>query len=174
MPKNLFITFNPNEHTEQNTALRLQTIAHLYQISVELPTRMGVRGSQPSEETQARIQRAGIVLAICLEKMSPLLRNELTYAMQQQKTIVVLYNKINGERIDFGDYQHVREVHIDFEQTDKSLQEVAAFLQSELHKKAKAEAAAEAKKAQEQNAMILGLVGIGLGLLALWAFTSED
>jgi len=68
----------------------------------------------------------------------------------------------------------VREVHIDFEQTDKSLQEVAAFLQSELHKKAKAEAAAEAKKAQEQNAMILGLVGIGLGLLALWAFTSED
>lgn len=56
---NIFISYNPNEEIEQNTALRMQTIASLYNISVELPARQQIPAkAKISSETQNRIARA--------------------------------------------------------------------------------------------------------------------
>jgi hypothetical protein len=165
---NLFITYNPKEDIEQNTALRMQTIAHLYALSLELPARMAAKNI--TSETQQRIARSSVVLAISLTKMSKLLQEELAYAIEQNKPIVVLYDKKKGKTINFGAYKNFKEIHVDFNQTDQALHEVASFLKETV----KNQEAQSKKKSDSETGVLLGVLGIGLGLLALWAISKEE
>ena len=173
MPKPLYLTYNPNVDIEQNTALRLQTISNLYAVSVELPARV-LDKSGISIETQNRIARSAFVLAFSLYKMSSSLQKELHYAMSLGKHIVVIYDKKIGKTINFNEYPNFQEVHIDFDNTDAALHQIAQYLQRSLYAPITQNPPPSINNEDSIGlGTILGVVGIGLGLLALWGVTAK-
>jgi hypothetical protein len=171
---NIFISYNPAQDIEQNTALRMQTIASLYNLSVELPARQQMPAkAKISSETQNRILRSAVVVAISLYQMSPQLQAELQFAMLQNKPIVVLYDEKKGKNIDFQDYKKVKEINIDFNNTDEALHQIAPFLKSISEQSAKNNAK-QTKESNTENGLIIGVLAIGLGLLALWGLAKSD
>jgi hypothetical protein len=173
---NIFISYNPNKEIEQNTALRMQTIASLYNLSVELPSRQQMPAkAKISSETQNRIARSAVVVAISLYKMSPQLQAELQFAMQENKPIVVLYDEKKGKNIDFGAYNKVKEINIDFNNTDEALHQIAPFLKSISQQEAKNnQSEKQSAESTNENGLVIGVIAIGLGLLALWALAKSD
>lgn len=165
--KSIYISYNPDNAMEQNTALRMQTISSLYGISVELPARINTNSL--STETKNRIIRGSFILAISLYQMSEALKKELSFAMQQKKPIIVIYDAQIGKTIEFNGYSNVQEIHIDFNNTEPSLHQIAQFLQ-------KQPALQPPKQEEKDNSMgvALGVVAIGLGLLALWGLAKDE
>lgn len=166
MYKNIFLTYNRNSSFGQNTALRLQTISNLYGLSVFLPARAVNNGAAISQETRNRISNASIIVALGLEQLTPIMQSELEFASQlTNKPIVIINDSRVGQTIDFGNNQNVRHVDIDFLDTDEALKEIAEFLEK-----------LPTKNNKEKNEIGLGiaLIGVGLGLLALWALSKDD
>lgn len=174
MLKSLFATYNPNTDMEQNTALRMQTISGLYGITVELPARAYGKRNELSVETAQRIERCSFVLALSLYKMSTTLQKELRYAISQNKPIVVIYDQKIGKTIDFEGYANVKEIHVDFNNTEAALHQIAQFLQHNLYPPVIQTTNNVTTDNSDSNLGIaLGVVGIGLGLLALWGLVKK-
>ncbi|MDX2284240.1 MAG: hypothetical protein NW241_08760 [Bacteroidia bacterium] len=161
--KSLFLTYNEGSQAGKNTALRMQAIASLYGMQVVLPARLG-RSSTLDEETAQRIQNSAFVVSFGLEALSPHMQQELAFAMGQQKPIVMLYDPAAGKTVRFGTYRQVTEVPIDYQNTDRTLHEVAEFLNGYYQTR---------PKEQDQSGTGVALLGVALGLLALWAITRE-
>lgn len=169
--KTLYTTYNPQNDIEQSTALRMQTIASLYNITVELPARAYTKENVLSLETTQRIERCGFVLALSLNKMSATIRAELQHAVSQNKPIIVIYDKKVGKTIDFKNYAHVKEVYIDFNNTEIALREIADFLQKDSVTPAHTHNVLT--KNDSALGIALGVINIVLGLLALWSLGRE-
>jgi len=164
MYKNIFLTYNQGSAFGQNTALRLQTISNLYGLSVSLPARMVNGGGVMSHITKERIKSASIVVAFGLEVPTQVMIEELNYAMTLQKPIVFIYDESTGNTIDFGDYKKIQIVEIDYLDTDNAIHKVAGFL----------EGLPESQKHKKETGLSTALIGVGLGLLALWALNRKD
>ena len=162
----LFLTYNQNVEIEQSTALRLQTLSHLYQMEVLLPARFGQVHS-PSPETKRRIDASNFIVAFSLFSMQAELQAELNYAMQKDKKILVFYDAQGQRTIDFGSYRSVKEIFINFSEHHLALNQVAEFIKQEAE-------LVKAKQAGFKEGLILGLIGAGLGLLSLWAANQKD
>ena len=160
MDNQIFVTYNQNAYGEQNTALRLQTIANLYGISVALPARNS-GGNPINDETINRIKNSDFILAFSLNGMQENVSHELGEAISKQKPIVVIYDKNNGRNINFPNNIHVKEVFIDAGNSDEALHEITGFINTELQRKNVAK--------QTTNAIVV----IALGMLALLAFANK-
>ncbi len=164
--ENLFVTYNKNAEIEENTALRLQTLSNLYGFSVLLPYRLN--SLNISTETKTRINNSKFVLAFCIEYFSPSLKQELDYALTVNKPIVVIYDQSEGKKINFPNNSNVKEVYIDYDNTDATLHEVSKFIKSKFSEIQKNEA--------DKNGSAIGIaiVALGLGLLAAWALSEKE
>jgi hypothetical protein len=157
---------------EQSTALRLQTIATLYGLRVELPDRIGPAAKA---NTRERIARASYVVAFPLQGLSSVVKEELEYAASIGKTILVVYEKRIGSRVKFKEYPRARYWPIDFdgEPTDKVLSEIAQFIKSDQVQPPKS-SLGEKHNADTGSNALLAFLGIGLGILALAAILDDD
>jgi len=164
MYKNIFLTYNQGSTFGQNTALRLQTISNLYGLSVSLPARMVNGGGVISHITKERLAAASIVVAFGLETPTNVMVEELNYAMKLQKPIVFIYDESTGNTIEFHNYDNIQIVEIDYLGTDDAIHKVAEFL----------EKLPESKKHKKETGLSTALIGVGLGLLALWALNKKD
>ncbi len=108
--------------------MRLQTISNLYDFRVQLPARLLNGGKTISNESQNRIRQANCVVAICLGKMSAVVQQELTFAMQQNKNIVLLYDNQKGKTVDLGDYAHAQQIGINEQTAEGILAQIRNFL----------------------------------------------
>lgn len=165
MYENIFLTYNKDSIFGQNTALRLQTISNLYGLSVSLPSRIVNNGVEISNSTQERISNAAIIVAFGLENLTPLMESELAFAMLTNKPIVIINDKNIGQTIKIENSNNVHQVAVDFLDTDAALHDIVNFLER-----------LPTKNKKEKNEIGLGsaLIGIGLGLLALWALSREN
>lgn len=159
----IFLTFNENSEAGRNTALRMQTISNLYGMAVNLPVRLRM-GSELDTETKSRIKASSFVVAFALEGLAHRMRIELQHAIALKKPIIVLYNPYLGKTLEFEDYKNVKEFFLDYSNTDETLHQVADFMDSFKYP----------AKEKNQNGAGVALVGIGLGLLALWALSKES
>lgn len=159
----VFMTFNPKSIEEESTALRLQTISHLYGMTVELPMR--TKTNSVSFETHKRIKRANWIVTFPFQNLSPIVRKELNEAIKLGKPVIVVYDEKIGKTINFGKYKNVKELTFDFDQksTDSVLHDVADFMRT------------NEPKTEEKPSIPLGvaLIGIGLSLLALFAIAED-
>lgn len=162
MVKNIFITYNENSDIGQNTALRLQTISSLYGYSVSLPVRYAAQ-NKLHPETRQRITNCSIVIAFSLEKLTPIMKEELKFGASTSKPIIILYDKSNGKiQVDFENYKNWTAIPIEFNDTEKSLKKVVKFLET-----------IPARSAERENSATEAIVSIGLGLLALWLISKN-
>ncbi len=161
MTNRIFVTYNPNVAVEQNTALRLQTIANLYGIAVDLPSRI-LGSTVINDETVRRISKSNFVLALSLYNMGQEVSHELGAAITKKKPIIALYQHGVGKNIDFQNYVNVSEIYLDLNNTDTTLHEIAVFIDTQFKQNKK-----------ETNTTVLGVLGIALGMLALWGLSKE-
>jgi len=159
--KNIFITYNSMSEVEESTALRLQTLSNLYGFSVSLPYRTKLT-STANNETKLRIRNAQFVLAFCLNRLTKTLKEELKYSKSINKPIIIIYDKKRGKRVKFGDNINVKEIFIDFHNTDKALHQIAEFLKN-----------VSGRARTTESSLGVALIGIGLGLLALHVLSNN-
>jgi hypothetical protein len=170
MESDIFVCYNPNAQPEESTALRLQTISNLYGLKVSLPSRQ-TSANGISQETKLRIDNSRFVVAFCLESLSYLLTEELNYAILKQKPIVVIYDVDAGKKINFKEVGDVKEVFVDFSQTDDVIHEIADFLRAKLKL---SQTQSELQQTRNNNTgLSIAVLGIGIGLLAAWALSQE-
>ncbi|MBI5913963.1 MAG: hypothetical protein HY842_01185 [Bacteroidetes bacterium] len=165
MYKSIFITYNQNSTFGQNTALRLQTISNLYGLSVFLPARLLNQSTGITKETERRINQSSIVAAFGLENLTLQMQAELSYAIARKKPIIVIYDKGIGRTVDFGEYKNKQEIHTDFLDTENALHEIARFLGG---------LPAKNTTSKKDIGVAEALLGVGLGLLALWALSKSE
>jgi len=162
--KNVFITYNNNSEIGENTALRMQTLSNLYGFSVFLPFRIGK--STISQETKERINNSRFILAFSIGKYSKILRDELEYALSKNKPIIIMYDRKEKNKIHFPNKNNVKEVLIDYYNTDEALHQISNFLDEQFND-------IKLKQQKNENAIGTALVGIGLGLLAYWTLSDS-
>ena len=162
--KNVFITYNNNSDIGENTALRMQTLSNLYGFSVFLPFRIG--HSDISFETKERIDNSRFILAFAIGRYSRILKNELEYALSKKKPIIIIYDKKERNKIKFPNRSNVKEVIIDYYNTDEALHQISNFLNEQF-------ADLNSRKKSNEHAIGTALIGIGLGLLAYWALSDN-
>ncbi|MEA3495237.1 MAG: hypothetical protein U9R42_04300 [Bacteroidota bacterium] len=160
--KNIFITYNKNSEIGENTALRMQTLQSLYGLKIFLPYRL--HSKSISNETKIRIEKSRFILAFSIDKFTETLKEELEYALAKNKPVVVIYDEQQGKNIKFNKNKNVEEVYIDYYNTDEALHQISDFLRTKF---------SNAEKKQTENAIGIGLVAIGLGLLVNWALTDK-
>lgn len=170
MTKSIFITYNLSSQPGEGTALRLQTISNLYGLSILLPYRFR-NSSSISSETKIRIDNSRFVVAFCVDRLTKLLKDELSYAISQRKPLIVIYDNAKGKKINFKDHVNVKEVFVDFTKTDDALHKMAEFLRAKL---SAITAKKVTKKTQDDSGLGIALLGIGLGLLAAWTLSKGE
>ncbi len=163
--KNVFITYNNNSEIGENTALRMQTLSNLYGFSIFLPYRIGK--SNISRETKERINNARFILAFSIGRYSKILKHEIEYALSKNKPIIIIRDKKEKNIFHFPDKSNVKEVLIDYYNTDEALHQISDFLEKQFNN-------IELKQKKNENAIGTALVGIGLGLLAYWALSDNN
>ena len=171
MSQSIFVSYNFQAEAEEATALRLQTISNLYGMQVALPFRLAQR-TRIHEETQLRIKQADLVVAFCMQDLTDLLKQELSYAIEQKKPIVVIYDQSKGKKINFQNQALAKEVFVDFRETDKALHEIADFIRKQLPLPNQNQLSGT--PSQNENGIAIALLGIGLGLLAAWALSKDE
>jgi hypothetical protein len=171
MTKSIFISYNHNSQPEESTALRLQTISNLYGLSVSLPYRLR-NISNISSETKTRIENSSFVVAFCIDGLTKLLNEELSFAISKNKPLIVIYDNAKGKKINFKDNVNVKEVFVDFTKTDDALHKIAEFLRTSLSKTYVKKTTQ--KTQNEDSGLGIALLGIGLGLLAAWSLSKEN
>lgn len=170
MSRSIFITYNPKSVTEESTALRLQTISNLYGLNVMLPYRLGA--GDVSMETLRRIKESSFVVSLCLVKLSKQQNVELQAANKLKKSIVIIYDKSKGKQENFKGHTNIKEVSVDFSKTDDALHEIASFLRNRF--KVSKTRKVSKKQQEEDSGLGVALLGIGLGLLAVWALSKDE
>ncbi len=147
----------------EQTAYRMQTLAHLYGFEVLLPYRP--HGSnQIGNETKRRIEEAQFVLAFDLGRSRNIFKQELKYAQSLQKPVILLKDKQRSFLSRHPSY--FQEFYIDYYNTDETLHKIARFIDEQFKEKEKEE--------KKDQAFATALVGIGLGLLAYWFLSAKQ
>jgi len=151
--KSLFLTYNHLSIIGKNTALRLQTISHLYQKTLYLPARPIAPKAPLHEETARRIAVSDLVLVFQLEERTRPMQQEIDHALKISKPILELHahGKVPMTRVP----SLYHSVAIDYVRTEQTLQQVASFLDGVVGAD------------QELRSLSMAVVGIGLGMLSL-------
>ena len=103
--------------------------------------------------------------------MSKQQKEDLAFAIQQKKPIIVLYDANKDVKINFKGVPNVKEIHVDFTKTDEALHNIADFLRKKLVGTSVNKVTR--KKQDDESGLGIALLSIGLGLLAAWTFSNE-
>lgn len=163
MLRKVFITYNPGSTMAEQTAFRMQTLAHLYGFEVLLPYRPG-GSNRISQETKRRIDQSQFVLAFDLGRSRNIFKQEIQYAQSMQKPVILLKDKKRSFLPVSQPY--FKEFFIDYYNTEDTLHEIARFIDGQFKEKEKEE--------KRDQAFATALVGIGLGLLAYWFLSAKQ
>lgn len=163
--KSIFLTYNQDSQVGKNTALRMQTISNLYGMSVNLPARSIGKETRMNEETARRIAASDVFVSFFLEDLTPAMKQEADHALQLKKPTLELYNPDIIQKVNTKLPSFYQAVPIDFENTDDTLHKVGEFID---------QIAPTYKFDKKANGLSVALVGIGLGLLALWALNRVE
>ena len=152
--------------------MRLQTIAGLCGIRVEIPARMGAGSRHMTEE---RIQRADYVVAFPVKaRLSNELKLDLNFALQCQKRIILVHDRSVKTRIHVPEHvQHlVLSAEMDYTNSgeiDSVLHQIAGYVAAPLETQVPvSERPPQPTSGLSSNDKgMLAFLGVGLGLLAL-------
>lgn len=159
----IFISYNPNIEEEQSLALRLQTLSSLYGISILLPDRYGAKSIKPS--TKERISEADLFVMFSTSKLSDMVSEEVSWALEKSKKVLIIYDKHKGKNLTTP--KGVIEIEFDpyKESPDQVLHNVLtqAGLETQENK----------LSTSEGSGAIAALLGLGLALVMLAAFANR-
>jgi len=160
MKSNIFLSYNPNIELEQSTAFRLQTLASLYDTTILLPDRYGT--THLKDTTKERIRMVDWFIVFSTKALSKAVKDELIYALENKKKILVAYSVVLKKNLDI---EGVLEHYIDHEKTaNENAFEIIQKIQCQSNDQSK----------DKGSIGVLGAVlGIGLGLLALWKLSGN-
>lgn len=164
----IFVSYNPGVEVEQSTALRLQTIASLYNATVLLPDRLGT--TQLKSSTKERIREANVFVMFSTSKLSKAVSDEARHAISVGKRVIIFYSKHTGKNLDIDHKQgNFFEVTFDprYNSADQLLHAVlenGGFVKEE----------PKTTSPHLANFAIGALVGVGLGMLLMNAFSEDD
>lgn len=168
MSNSIFLTYNPNNPIEEATALRMQTLANIYGYKISLPDRYGLVGSKIKSSTIERIENSDIVIAFCLNKLSPFLKTELIESTKKNKLVILIHDKNKDKSVKFKDYANVEEYFLDFKNnnTDEQLKEIANDLRKKFN----------TKKENNKELITAGIAvaGLAISLLLFYFMTDES
>ena len=168
MTPSIYITYNKksNNHIEESTALRLQTLSNLYGLNVILPYRPDLAFNRDSESAN-RITNSSYVVVFSMTPLTTRLQNEIKFAVARGKPIIIVYDKNNGKNI-YHNERKIKEVSLDTKKPEDTISEIAEYLNT----------ATKFKNNQvsrdQENGVGIALIGIGLGLLALSLIANND
>jgi len=179
MTPKIFISYNPDVEIEQSTALRLQTLSGLYNAVVHLPDRSGNPGLK--DNTKQRIQDAMVFVMFSTRKLSKAVNEEVNYALKINKRVIIFYDKRIGKNLDTSKIKNANLLERVFDPVVDNPADLLNFvIQNGGFLSANRDAAQSQKKQVENksdsttNAALAAIVGVGLGLLLLWALSDDD
>jgi ribosomal silencing factor RsfS len=156
----IFVSYNPKEEIEQSTALRLQTLSSLYGASVLLPDRYNSKDLQ--ESTKERILKSGWCVVFSTKSLTKVVREELHFALQNGKNILVIYSRNVGKILDLDG---VVEYTLDSsKQPDQIIAEIMEKIKNSSFQ----------LFSNKDNKIIWVILGVGLGLFSLWLLGKDD
>ncbi len=181
MTGKIYITFNSNNktHIEESTALRLQTLSNLYGISVNLPYKATLN-FEDDIESKNRIQKSDYVVVLSMTNLSPRLKSEIDYSINQNKPIIIIYDKAKGKNLKLLNQKNIKEVELDAYNSEDTLNSIADYLANQSPATKKQSSNTKIVKSSKANGESIGvafgiaLLGIGLGLLALALLSSDE
>ena len=174
MTPEIFVSYNPKSEIEQSTALRLQTLSSLYGAIVHLPDRVGSSGLK--ETTKQKILKSQVFVMFSTANLSEAVKQEIEYALKSDKRVVIFYDKVRGKNLDTF---HIKNKNLVEAQFDPRKDDTATILKKVmdhggfLGPKSLTPLSKRKNGANTTNMAIGALVGVGLGLLALWALTRD-
>jgi len=156
----VFVTYDSNNLNGQRTVLRVQTLASVHGLEVELPYRTKLPARVAIHpETATRIQRADFVVWMTGSAPDAAVNGELRVAVAANKPILAIYEGPWSQPLVIKDYPNFKGVPV--EHAEQAMQTITAFAHQHALGKSKKQ------KAESADALIaLGLVGLGL-----WALT---
>ena len=92
----------------------------------------------------------------------------MDYALTLNKPIVVIYDQSEGKKINFPNNSNVKEVYLDYSNTDKNLHEISEFIKNKF---------SEIQKNETDkigSAIGITIVALCLGLLTAWALSEKE
>ncbi|MCR4317032.1 MAG: hypothetical protein NUW37_11870 [Planctomycetes bacterium] len=150
----IFVSYNPNSKLEQSTAFRLQTLAALYGAEVRLPDRFGEPWLKDS--TKSRIDESDYYLLFSDGVLSSAVVAELDYAASRGIPVHVFYTrKVKYKKIDGVNQWY-------FDPYSANLGEAIDKVVSEPPR---------SRRQIRADGALRAMVGIGLGMFALWLYT---
>lgn len=170
--RKIFISYNPSIQQEQSLALRLQTLSSLYGLNVSLPDRVGSKTVKDS--TKERIAAAELFIVFSTISLSKMVRDEIMFARTQHKKVVVVYDKDVPRNMKVSG---VKEIEFDRrkDSPDRVLLDILKETgQNALSKLTPKKGAKSSKKPAKSDDSFAGFVLVGLGLLLLAAFISDE
>jgi hypothetical protein len=168
--ESIFITYNPSSDIGQGTAFRMQTIAGLHGLKIELPAR-NANSSLISTETKRRIESAVAVLIFIAENVSEKVNAEILHAQKKKKPIIVISE--NNIKINKGSYPNIELFRFNKHNPDQTLHDVVMFIKN-VHTLGSNNTPTKKKQiSKEASGIITAVLGIGLGMLALYSLKRD-
>ncbi|TSC54075.1 MAG: Uncharacterized protein LiPW30_770 [Parcubacteria group bacterium LiPW_30] len=161
----IFVSYNPGAEIEQSTALRLQTLAGLYGVAINLPDRYGTVDLKSS--TQQRIADSVLFVMFSTQKISLQVQEEVNHALSLGKNVLVFYDKSVGKNLTTYSDTNILEEYF-----DPLIDTPVTIMERVLKQREIIKATQEITK--RENNVISAVVGIGLGLILLWAFSIKS
>jgi hypothetical protein len=160
----IFVSYNPGVEIEQSTALRLQTLAGLYGVVIHLPDRYGAIELKSS--TRQRIVDSVLFVMFSTQQISLQVEEEVNYALSCGKSVLIFYDKSVGKNLTPPNDAKVIDEYFDpFVDTPATIME-RVLKHGEIIK-------ATQEMPKHENNIISAIVGIGLGLILLWALSEK-
>ncbi|MBI4649088.1 MAG: hypothetical protein HY738_21485 [Bacteroidia bacterium] len=178
-PTTIFISYNPNDETEQTIAARLHTIGAVNGFRMYLPDRYN-SDTLIDEETKRRISLSDYFVVFSLGNLSNIVKQEIEYSfeyLQDKSRILVIYDSSKGKNLKGETTIHFTPFYFD---PIKNSQEVllteiintiSIKQRDEKIKKLRTQIKIRENETENYKA-IAAILGIGLGLVVLGALFS--
>ncbi|MCB1190449.1 MAG: hypothetical protein H7A23_16245 [Leptospiraceae bacterium] len=160
MNPKIFVSYNPGVKIEESTALRLQTISSLYDVTVYLPDRLGTK--QLKESTKDRILNSNIFVMFSTKKLSNSVKSEADFALANDKQVIILYDHIIGKNINTAKIKDKNFIEIEYDPERENHIDILNKVLNASNKKG------------SDGKMLSAIIGVGLGLLLMWYLSDDE
>ena len=182
MAEKIFVTYLPGSDIGKSTALRMQTIAHLYGFEVLTPYR--INHTNLTVETKERIKKSRFVLGFFVPENGEhvdkknVFFKEIQFANTKNIESFVLVqekDKSSAHQL-FDSLKNVKIIDFDYLNPDDALDKLSDYL-NELFKKPANNKMNKPQKNSDNNiekALAYALISMALGLLVYWFLSSLE
>jgi hypothetical protein len=160
MTPRIFVSYNSHIDIEQSNALRLQTIAGLYGVIIDLPDRFG--NSKLKDSTKQRIADSFIFVIFSTQILDRQVKEEVAYAVSKNRKVLIFYDKNVAKNMDVS--ATVTEKYFDF------LLDYGIVMEQIIHSMAFVNNIVP----QQVQGMVAAVIWIGLGLFMLQNLSEKN